>query len=88
MLYKARMKLEDRSSQVALAVVGNLTGLAWTVVEGLVDSPADLEKETAIDEVLKLLDARFALEKNTELPDALEEYFYKSNRKPKEILFD
>ena len=73
---------------MTLAIVGSLTGLAWTAVEELVDEPEELEKPEALQKVLALLDARFALEKSTELPDAFEEYFYRGNRKPRETLFD
>ena len=82
------MKLEKKGDQIALALMGNLTGLAWSACEELADKPDELEGERAFDKLIALLDKRFLHEKATELPDAFEEYFFKSNRKPKETLFD
>ena len=88
LLYKARMKLEGKIKQVGLAVLGQLTGIAWTACEQLADDPEALETDTALDEILVILDRRFQYEKITDLPEAFEEYFYKGNRKPRETMFE
>ena len=75
LIFKGRMKLEKKGDQVALALLGNLTGLAWSACEELADSPDALEKEGAFEKLISLLDQRFMHEKATELPDAFEEYF-------------
>jgi hypothetical protein len=88
LLYKSRMKLEGKIKQVGLAILGHLTRIAWTACERLADNPDGLEDETALDEILLILDARFQYEKITDLPDTFEEYFYKGNRKPRETMFE
>ena len=87
-LYRARMKIEQREKQVALAILGQLTGLAWQACEELADKPEELDQDGAFEKLMRLLEARFAQEKLVELPDAFEDYFYKGNRRHKETLFD
>lgn len=65
----------DKKAPMTSAIVGSLTGLAWTTVKKLVNNPDALEKPSSLATALKLLDVRFALEKSTDLPDAFEEYF-------------
>ena len=72
MLYKARMKLEGKEKQVTLAILGQLTGIAWTACETLADEPDKLETEEAYKALIDILDKRFGQDKATELPDVFE----------------
>ena len=85
-IYRARMKIEKKEMQVALSILGNLTGIAWATCEKLADNPDNLETADAYNNLMKLLDERFEYTKITQLPDAFEEYFFKANRKPREQL--
>jgi len=87
-LYHMRMKMLKRENEVALSILGHLTGTAWTQCESLVDTPDELEKPESFKKLIELLDARFEHDKLTQMPDAFEDYFYKAQRKPKEPLFE
>ena len=83
LLYKARMRLEGKEDQVGLSVLGSLTGVSWDACEHYADDIEALSQKDAIDKILQVLDARFLQEKDLELPDAFEEYFFKGNRNPR-----
>ena len=80
--------MENKEKQVALSILGHLTGTAWTVCEALADTPDQLEQAGAFDKLMALLDSRFEHDTMTKMPDAFEEYFYRAQRKPKEQLFE
>ena len=88
MLFKARMRLEGKQKQAAILLLGQLSGMAWDVCEHLAENPDSLEADDAFDKLIGLLDARFRHDKQTELPDAFEDYFFRSSRRPRETLFD
>ena len=54
------MKIEQREKQVTLAILGQLTGLAWQACEELADKPEELKRDGAYEKLMKLLEARFA----------------------------
>ena len=88
MLYRSRMRLDKKEDQVALMILGQLTGVSWQACEHLAEQPDLLETTDAFDKLMALLDKRFKKQPITELPDAFEDYFYKGQRKPRETLFD
>ena len=88
LLFRTRMRLERKENLTAVLLLSSLSGTAWETVETLADDPDNLESAAAFDKLLALLDVRFKFDAKTELPDAFEAYFYKSERKPKETMFD
>ena len=88
MLFKARMKKEGKEKQSVFMLLGQLTGLAWEACDSLAEDSDELQETDAFDELIFILDSRLKHDKSTELPDAFEDYFYRSSRKPTETFFD
>jgi hypothetical protein len=69
-------------------LLGQLTRLAWAACDSLAEDTDKKDEADAFDKLILILDSRFKRDKSTELLDACEHYFYKSNRKAKETVFE
>ena len=73
--YYLKMKLQKRTGECCLNLIGSLQGAAWKVVE-------DFEKETASDTILELLDKAFSYDNRVQMPQDFENFFTHGVRKP------
>jgi len=67
------MKLSKRPGESVLNIVGSLTGSAWRLLEDF--DIADAEKETAFQDILKILDKHFQYDDRVQLPSDFDSYF-------------
>ena len=71
-LYHYKMKLSKRPGESVLNIVGSLTGSAWRLLEDF--DIADAEKETAFQDILKILDKHFQYDDRVQLPSDFDSY--------------
>ncbi len=83
-MYVARMKAEEEEKLAGLDLMQALTGKAWEAVENLY-----IEKISAANGhklLIAQLDAAFLVDKQTEMSEVIEMYFYKTFRETGETL--
>ena len=83
-LYHYKMKLAKRPGESVLNIIGSLTGSAWRLLEDF--DVADAEKETAFQDILKVLDKHFQYDDRVQLPADFDAYFGLSRRQGQTIL--
>eukprot|EP00913_Durusdinium_trenchii_P025757 g24173.t1 len=79
-IYYLKMKLQKRTGECCLNLIGSLQGAAWKVVEDF--DLKNVEKETAFDTILELLDKAFAYDNRVQMPQDFENFFTHGVRKP------
>ena len=84
-LYHHKMKLAKRPGESVLNIIGSLTGSAWRLLGDF--DIADAEKETAFQDILKVLDKHFQYDDRVQLPSDFDAYFGLS-RKPGQTLLN
>ena len=83
-IYKRKMDLSSRGKEVVYNLITVMTGKSWDLVEDM-----DLQQMEAADAYEKLferLDKGFRYDPLTELPDDLEQYFVRLQRKSSQTL--
>ena len=78
-IYKKKMDLGNRGSEVVYNLVTMLTGKAWDLVEDM--SMEQMPAAGAYDEVFRRLDGGFRYDPLTELPDDFEQFCMKLQRR-------
>ena len=66
------MKLQKRTAESILNIIGSLQGTAWKLVEGF--DLDKIDKEGTFDDLMKLLDA-FRYDSRVRLPQDFDAYF-------------
>ena len=79
------MKLAKRPGESVLNIIGSFTGSAWRLLGDF--DIADAEKETAFQDILKVLDKHFQYDDRVQLPSDFDAYFGLS-RKPGQTLLN
>ena len=85
-IYKKKMELGNRGSEVVYNIVTLLQGKAWDLVEDL--SLDQLGRSDAYEVVFERLDRGFQFDPLTELPDDFEQFFVRLVRKQGQTLQD
>ena len=78
-IYAKKMELMNRKGECVLNLLGSLQGTAWKLVEDF-----DLESvsgDTALKDILALLDAAFQYDSKVEMPADFAAYFESQDRK-------
>ena len=83
-LYHQKMVLSKRNGESILNILGSLTGAAWRLVEDF--DIALAEKETAFQDILKILDKHFQYDERVQLPSDFDAYFGLSRRQGQTLL--
>ena len=78
------MKLQKRTAESILNIIGSLQGTAWKLVEGF--DLDKIDKEGTFDDLMKLLDNAFRYDSRVRLPQDFDAYFSHLSRKPGETL--
>ena len=78
-IYHLKMKLQKRTIESVLNLIGSLQGTAWKLVEGF--DVTKLNEEKSFDEVIALLDTAFQYDNRVRTPQDFDAYFSLS-RKP------
>ena len=83
-IYHLKMKLQKRTAESILNIIGSLQGTAWKLVEGF--DLDKIDKEGTFDDLMKLLDNAFRYDSRVRLPQDFDAYFSHLSRKPGETL--
>ena len=65
-IYHLKMKLQKRTAESILNIIGSLQGTAWKLVEGF--DLDKIDKEGTFDDLMKLLDNAFRYDSRVRLP--------------------
>jgi hypothetical protein len=79
-IYHLKMKLQKRTAESILNIIGSLQGTAWKLVEGF--DLDKIDKEGTFDDLMKLLDNAFRYDSRVRLPQDFDAYFSHLSRKP------
>ena len=85
-IYRKKMQIGNRGSEVVYNLVTLMTGKAWDLVEDM--SMEQMAAEDAYDTLFTRLGRGFKYNPLTELPDDFEQYFVRLQRKPHQTLQD
>ena len=83
-IYHLKMKLQKRSAESILNIIGSLQGTAWRLVENC--NLAKIDGDSAFDDLMKTLDKAFQYDARVRLPQDFDGYFSHLSRKPGETL--
>ena len=85
-IYRKKMQSGNHTSEVVYNLVTLMTGKAWDLVEDM--TMDQMSGDDAYDLLFQRLDRGFPFDPLTELPDDVEQYFVKLQRKPQQTLQD
>lgn len=85
-LYARRMVIQKRATEIGITVLSTLTGASWRQCEDL--EVKDLEKEDGLKKILARLDTQWQYDEKIEMPEAFENYFYRTAREPGQTLLE
>ena len=77
-IYHLKMKLQKRSVEAVLNLIGSLQGTAWKLVENFDVTKIDQEK--SFDDVISILDAAFKYDARVRMPQDFDAYVNLSRR--------
>ena len=83
-VYFLKMKLQKRTAEAVLNLIGSLQGTAWKLVESY--DLAKVEQPEAFNEVLAILDKAFQYDARVQLPSDFDGYFTHLSRRPGQTL--
>jgi len=72
------MKLQKRSVEAVLNLIGSLQGTAWKFVESF--DVTKIDEEKSFDNVISILDAAFKYDARVRMPQDFDAYFNMSRR--------
>ena len=73
-----KMKLQKRSVEAVLNLIGSLQGTAWKLVESF--DVTKIDEEKSFDDVISILDAAFKYDARVRMPQDFDAYFNLSRR--------
>ena len=77
-IYHLKMKLQKRSVEAVLNLIGSLQGTAWKLVESF--DVTKIDEEKSFDDVISILDAAFKYDARVRMPQDFDAYFNLSRR--------
>ena len=83
-IYHLKMKLQKRTAESILNIIGSLQGTAWRLVENY--DLTKIDADSAFDDLMKTLDKAFQYDARVRLPQDFDGYFSHLSRKPGETL--
>ena len=83
-VYFLKMKLQKRTAEAVLNLIGSLQGTAWKLVEDF--DLSKVEEPDAFKEVLAILDKAFQYDARVQLPSDFDGYFSHLSRRPGQTL--
>ena len=86
LLFSRRQAIQGRANETGLAALSVLEGASWRQCEDL-DLDV-LEKDDGLKSILQRLDSQWQYDDRVEMPDAVEKYFYKTQRKVGQSLLE
>lgn len=85
-IYRKKMELGNRGSEVVYNLITLMVGKAWDLVEDMTID--DMAKSDAYDQLFQRLDRGFKYDPMTELPDDFEQFFVRLQRRGNQTLQD